>query len=61
MEDIASDRTNVRQESDVDICVLYNDAFYPNYTFSEGLSDTALEFKSGGYSSFYLPPKLRFA
>ena len=27
-----ANRTNVRQDSDVDICVLCNDAFFPDYT-----------------------------
>ncbi len=31
-------RTNVRQDSDVDICVLYKQAFFTNYGSSEGLN-----------------------
>lgn len=29
-------RTNVRQDSDVDVCVLYKGAFFEDYNFSEG-------------------------
>ena len=39
-----ANRTNVRQDSDVDICVLCNDTFFPDYALSEGLSDAAFGF-----------------
>lgn len=44
-----ANRTNVRQDSDVDICVLYTGAFFPDYSFSEGLCDAVLGFTGGGY------------
>lgn len=44
-----ANRTNVRQESDVDVCVLYKDAFFPNYQFSQGLSDQVLRLVDGKY------------
>jgi tRNA nucleotidyltransferase (CCA-adding enzyme) len=31
-----ANRTNVRQDSDVDICVLYTGAFFPDYSTSQG-------------------------
>jgi hypothetical protein len=45
-----ANRTNVCQDSDVDICVLYTDAFFPDYSMSEGLSDSALGFSGGTYT-----------
>jgi hypothetical protein len=45
-----ANRTNVRQDSDVDICVLYKDAFFPDYSMSQGLSGAALGFTDGQYS-----------
>lgn len=44
-----ANRTNVRQDSDVDICVLYTDAFFPDYSISEGLSGSVLGFPDGTY------------
>src|ERR1022692_2164024 len=44
-----ANRTNVRQDSDVDICVLYTGAFFPDYSMSDGLSDTVLGFPNGAY------------
>jgi predicted nucleotidyltransferase len=44
-----ANRTNVRQDSDIDICVLYKDAFFPNYSMSEGLNEAALGFMEGWY------------
>src|ERR1035437_7520065 len=44
-----ANRTNVRQDSDVDICVLYTDLFFPDYSLSQGLSDAALGFSDGSY------------
>src|SRR6516162_7293667 len=40
-----ANRTSVRQDSDVDICVLYKDAFFPDYSLSQGLSGAALGFQ----------------
>lgn len=37
-----ANRTNVREDSDVDICVLCKDTCFPNYTMSEGLNDAVL-------------------
>ncbi len=42
-------RTNVRQDSDVDICVLYKDAFFADYKSSKGLSDES----TGNHQSDY--------
>jgi predicted nucleotidyltransferase len=44
-----ANRTNVRQDSDVDICVLYTGAFFHDYSMSQGLSDAALGFTDGTY------------
>jgi len=44
-----ANRTNVRQDSDVDICVLYTGAFYPDYSMSEGLNDSVLGYTDGTY------------
>jgi predicted nucleotidyltransferase len=44
-----ANRTNVRQDSDVDICVLYKDAFFPDYSMSQGLSGAVLGFTDGQY------------
>jgi predicted nucleotidyltransferase len=46
-----ANRTNVRQDSDVDICVLYTgDSFFPDYHFSQGLTNEALGFGAGNYA-----------
>jgi hypothetical protein len=37
-------RTNVRQDSDVDVCVLYKGAHFADYNFSQGLSRDVLGF-----------------
>jgi hypothetical protein len=44
-----ANRTNVRQDSDVDICVLYEDAFFPDYSLSQGLDGSVLGFTDGQY------------
>lgn len=44
-----ANRTNVRQDSDVDICVLYTGAFFPDYSMSEGLSGPVLGHSEGTY------------
>ena len=33
-----ANRTNVLQDSDVDICVLYTGTFFPDYSMSDGLT-----------------------
>jgi hypothetical protein len=43
-------RTNVRQESDVDICVLCTDVFFPDYEHTPRLSDATLGFSNATYS-----------
>jgi hypothetical protein len=43
-------RTNVGQESDVDICVLCRDVFFTDYSLSQGLNDGILGYKPGSYS-----------
>jgi hypothetical protein len=45
-----ANRTNVRQDSDVDICVLYKGGFVPDYAMSQGLNDTILGFTDDEYS-----------
>lgn len=47
-----ANRTNVRQDSDVDICVLYDDAFFSDYSMSKGLNGSILGFSDGTYSYF---------
>ncbi|MBE0614865.1 MAG: nucleotidyltransferase [Burkholderiales bacterium] len=44
-----ANRTNVRQDSDVDICVLYKGAFFPDYSMSQGLSSDVLGLPDGTY------------
>jgi predicted nucleotidyltransferase len=44
-----ANRTNVRQDSDVDVCVLYTGAFFPDYSLSAGLSDPVLGYSVGTY------------
>lgn len=44
-----ANRTNVRQDSDVDICVLYTGAFFADYSFSEGLNGPVLGFSDATY------------
>ena len=43
-------RTNVRQDSDVDICVLYTGAFFPDYSMSQGLDGPLLGYVDGTYT-----------
>jgi len=45
-----ANRTNVRQDSDVDICLLCDDVFFTDYTLSEGLSDGVLKYSAASYS-----------
>jgi len=44
-----ANRTNVRQDSDVDICVLYKDVFFTDYTLSESLNDSAVGLSAASY------------
>lgn len=44
-----ADRTNVCQDSDVDVCVQYTGAFFTDYALSEGLSDSALGYTDADY------------
>jgi hypothetical protein len=44
-----ANRTNVRQDSDVDICVLYKDGFLPDYSVSLGLNNSVLGFTDHKY------------
>lgn len=43
-------RTNVRMESDVDICVLCTELCFPDFTLSEGLGDADVGFASDPYT-----------
>lgn len=45
-----ANRTNIRQDSDVDICVLYKDAFVADYSMSQSLNDALLGFTDAHYS-----------
>ncbi|MGH9436331.1 MAG: nucleotidyltransferase domain-containing protein [Candidatus Acidiferrales bacterium] len=45
-----ANRTNVRQDSDVDICVLCKDTFFADYCLSEGLNDAAFGYTDAQYS-----------
>lgn len=40
-----ANRTNVRQDSDVDICVLCDDVFFTDYTLSEAATDKVSGFQ----------------
>lgn len=44
-----ANRTNVRQDSDVDVCVMYRGGFFTDYSMSEGVNDSTLGYISGGY------------
>lgn len=44
-----ANRTNVRQDSDVDVCVLYKGAFFSDYSMSHGLDGAVLGFTDGHY------------
>src|SRR5438067_1166244 len=44
-----ANRTNVREDSDVDVCVLYTGAFFPDFALSEGLTTEALGYGDGTY------------
>src|ERR1035437_1882586 len=41
--------TNVRQDSDVDICVLHSQTFYTDYSQANGLNDALLQFTDSKY------------
>ncbi|HEY1210092.1 MAG TPA: nucleotidyltransferase [Terracidiphilus sp.] len=44
-----ANRTNVLQDSDVDICVVCHDVFFTDYTLSKGLNDAIFGYGIGGY------------
>src|ERR1700733_4262841 len=44
-----ANRTNVRQDSDVDICVMYQGGFFTDYSMSDGVNDSVLGYETGGY------------
>lgn len=44
-----ANRTNVRQDSDVDVCVMYADAFFTDYSMSEGLTGSVLGHTDADY------------
>jgi predicted nucleotidyltransferase len=44
-----ANRTNVSQDSDVDICILCKNTFFPDYTMSEGLSNAVFGFSDAQY------------
>jgi hypothetical protein len=44
-----ANRTNVRQDSDVDICVMYADAFFTDYSMSNGLTGSVLGHTEADY------------
>jgi len=45
-----ANRTNVRQDSDVDICILFKDVFFTDYTLSEGLNNSAVGLSDASYT-----------
>jgi hypothetical protein len=44
-----ANRTNVRQDSDVDICVLYTGGFFPDYSMSQRFNGAVLGYSDGTY------------
>jgi hypothetical protein len=42
-------RTNVRLDSDVDICVMYKDVFIPDYSHVPGVTNASLGFSNAAY------------
>jgi predicted nucleotidyltransferase len=44
-----ANRTNVRQDSDVDICILCKNTFFPNYAMSQGLNNAVFGFSDAQY------------
>src|SRR6266496_229349 len=42
-------RTNVRQDSDVDICILCSDTFFSDFSLSEGLNGAILGHEDATY------------
>jgi tRNA nucleotidyltransferase (CCA-adding enzyme) len=44
-----ANRTNVRQDSDVDICILCKNTFFSDYSMSQGLSDAVFGFSDAQY------------
>ena len=44
-----ANRTNIRQDSDIDICVLCTDTFFPDYSMSQGLSNSVFGFRDAQY------------
>jgi predicted nucleotidyltransferase len=44
-----ANRTNVRQDSDVDVCILCKNTFFPDYSMSEGLSDAVFGFSDAQF------------
>jgi len=44
-----ANRTNVQEDSDVDICVLYKDAFFADYSMSQGLNNAVLGYSDAPY------------
>jgi hypothetical protein len=45
-----ANRTNVRQDSDVDICVLNSQVFYTDYSHSTGLNDAFFQYTDSVYT-----------
>jgi hypothetical protein len=45
-----ANRTNVRKDSDVDVCVLEKDVFFTDYSLSEGLNDALMKYEPARYS-----------
>lgn len=45
-----ANRTNVRQDSDVDICVLCKESFFPDYSFSPELNDGSFGYTDATYT-----------
>ena len=49
MQGSYANRTNVRQDSDVDVCALYTGAFFSDYSMSQNLNANVLGFQDGTY------------
>ncbi len=45
-----ANRTDVRADSDVDVCVLYKGTFYSDFSHMPGLTDAIMGFESASYS-----------
>jgi hypothetical protein len=54
-------RTNIRQESDVDVCVLCKDAFFPDYSLTPNINNTVLGSTASGFTLTELKQEIKEA